>query len=169
MFMHLLKRYLGEAPDVSGRGHIFESHRGEVELLAFCLMPNHFHLYFYLDHNDHAITELIRKVAGTYTVYFNKKYKRVGHLFQGIYKAKQVDNDAYLHHISRYIHLNPRDYKGWAYSSYKYYAGELRADWLRPDKVLALFRDAGEYRNFVDDYEGYRDMLSELKQQLADL
>ncbi len=169
VFLNLLKRHLSENTQHDNRGIAYESYSGKIELLAFCLMPNHFHLLFYLEKDVASVPELMRKIAGTYTTYFNKKYQRVGHLFQGVYKASVIDRDNYLQHISRYIHLNPEDYKHWPFSSYPYYVGGAGADWLKTEKVLAIFDgQVKAYVEFIDDYQYQRRVLKEIKHQLAD-
>src|SRR5690349_16275253 len=104
VFLNLLKRYLDVEPIRDPKGREYSSLRGEVELLAYCLMPNHFHLLFYL-HEPDAITRLMRAVTGAYTIFYNKKYKRIGPLFQSRFKASHILDEAYLLHISRYIHM----------------------------------------------------------------
>lgn len=169
VFLSLINRHLGSQKQQDKQWRTYENYRDRVELLAYCLMPNHFHFLFYLSKDTTSITELIRKISGSYTNYFNKKYERVGHLFQGVYKAKSIDTDAYLDHISRYIHLNPNDYKEWKFSSYSSYVGEVIPDWLKPQKVLDLFgSDIEEYKKFVADYLGQKKILDDLKYQLAD-
>ena len=74
----------------------------ELDLTAFCLMPNHFHLLLFQKSAD-GITRLMRSIGTAYSMYFNKRYERSGTLFQGRYKAKAIDSDAYWQHISRYI------------------------------------------------------------------
>ncbi len=150
-FMSLLKRHLTRAKEASARGLEYHSFAGRVELLAFCLMPNHFHLLFYLNNDEKAISELMRRISGSYTMYFNKKYNRVGHLFQGVYKASKIDNDPYLLHITRYIHRNPQDYYTWQYSSLPYYISDWKADWVVPDKIYKLY-DWGTYESFLNDF-----------------
>lgn len=76
-----------------------------VNLLAFCMMPNHFHLLL-MQKVDKGITEFMRKLGTGYTNYFNKKYERSGHLFQGKFKAVLVDQENYFYHLPNYIHLN---------------------------------------------------------------
>jgi len=149
-FLGLLKRHLTRKKEVNSRGVEYESFGGRLELQAFCLMPNHFHLLFYINNDDKAITELMRRVSGTYTTYFNRKYDRVGRLFQGVYKASKVDNDPYLLHITRYIHRNPKDYYNWPYSSLSYYIQGWKADWVTPDRVYKLY-DWGTYESFLND------------------
>jgi len=99
-------------------------------------------------------------------MYFNKKYTRVGHLFQGRFKASRITTDEYLVHISRYIHLNPKDYLNWQYSSLPYYIRGWETEWVRPEKIYGLY-EWGSYEKFLEDYVGYRDTLSELKHELA--
>jgi len=79
-----------------------------VEIIAFVLMPNHYHLLLRQE-TDNGITEFMRKVGTGYTNYFNKKYQRVGALFQGIYKTAQVNKEHHLQYLPHYIHLNPLD------------------------------------------------------------
>lgn len=78
----------------------------EVTILAYCLMPNHVHLLLRQD-GDESIDRFIHRLHTAYTMYFNKKYERVGAVFQGKFKAKAIDTDEYLLHVSRYIHINP--------------------------------------------------------------
>lgn len=79
-----------------------------VEILAFCLMPNHFHLMVRQKHSN-GITEFMRKLGTGYTNYFNLKYKRVGSLFQGKFKAIHLNRQAHFLYLPFYIHLNPLD------------------------------------------------------------
>lgn len=114
----------------------------------------------------------MRSVATGYSVYFNKRYKRDGALFQGRYKAKSIDSEAYWQHISRYIHLNPLDigkeYKSYEYSSYRFHVGVAEAVWIKPQIITANFKDMKEYQKFHDDYIPYRNQLKEIKDMLAD-
>ena len=79
-----------------------------VELIAFCLMPDHYHLIV-RQKTDNGITEFMRKLGTGYTNYFNKKYQRVGHLFQGKYKSVRIVTESHFIHLPYYIHLNPLD------------------------------------------------------------
>lgn len=81
-----------------------------IELMVFCLMPNHFHLMVRQKVDD-GITEFMRKLGTGYTNYFNKKYERVGSLFQGKYKFVHLKTDAHFIHLPYYIHCNPLDLK----------------------------------------------------------
>ncbi len=152
VFLSLLKRHLTRTKEANIRGQEYESFGGRLELQAFCLMPNHFHLLFYLNNDVKAISELMRRLLGTYTLYFNRKYDRVGHLFQGVYKASHINDDSYLLHISRYIHRNPKDYYNWTYSSLPYYISDWKADWVVPDRIYKLY-EWGSYEAFLNDGE----------------
>ena len=81
-----------------------------VNILAFCLMPNHFHLMLQEIKKD-GIQKFMQKIGIAYTMYFNIKYERSGSLFQGTYKSAEVKKDAHLLHLPYYIHLNPLDLK----------------------------------------------------------
>lgn len=166
VFLSLLKRYLGQEPSRKPSGVLHPSFKDSIDLLAFCLMPNHFHLFIY-QHTEAAISELLRSISVSYVMYFNKKYRRTGPLFQQRYRAKRISDDAYLLHISRYIHLNPNDYKSWEWSSLPYYNQRMKADWLKPNRVLDLFKE-GEYSDFVDDYQETKFEIETIRHQLAD-
>lgn len=83
-----------------------------VEILAFTLMPNHFHLIL-RQKRDGGIVKFMQKLGTGYTMYFNKKYKRVGGLFQGRYKAVLLENDSHFIYLPFYVHANPlKIYRG---------------------------------------------------------
>lgn len=77
-----------------------------VAIFSYCLMPNHFH-FILKPEKDFGISRFISDITNSYTKYFNTRYKRIGHLFQGSFKAKEVSTEASLFQLSRYIHLNP--------------------------------------------------------------
>ncbi len=129
-----------------------------LTLLAFCLMPNHFHL---LIKQTDAITidHFMRSFGTRYTMYFNRKYRRVGGLFQGVYKAVQVVSNEQLLHLSRYIHRNPIDLasqgeslQNFSYSSYPKYLGITHTEWVHPEDILSTFPKSGKrgYKEFVE-------------------
>ena len=135
----------------------------KIDLLAFCLMPNHFHLLV-KQHTENAIEKFMRSLATRYSLYFNKKYDRVGSLFQGHYKASLITKEPYLLHLTRYIHLNPLEYNDEiknAYSSYADYLGLRNTTWIKPDTILAFFNNKtlpevnkiNSYKNFVEKYK----------------
>lgn len=157
VFLHYLKKYLDPAS-----GHSFA---GEVKLIAYCLMPNHFHLFVH-QLSKAGIIKFMRSLSTSYAMYFNKKYERSGTLFQGIYKATIIENEPYFLHLSRYIHLNPislgKAWKEYPYSSYKIYLGQIKNSWVDPSPVLEFFKTARKenkspskyfsYQSFIEDY-----------------
>jgi REP element-mobilizing transposase RayT len=108
------------------------------ELLAYCLMGNHYH--FVLHTRQANLSSLMRHVNGVYTQLFNRRHDKIGHLFQGRFKAILVDRDAYLLEVCRYVELNPvrakmvRKPEAWPWSSYRAHVGQAAApDWLDVD------------------------------------
>lgn len=77
-----------------------------VSIGAYCLMPNHFHILL-IQKEENGISKFLQKLSTAYVMYFNKKYKRTGSLFEGKFKSKHVTDDAYLKYLYSYIHLNP--------------------------------------------------------------
>ena len=140
-----------------------KSYYGKVDMLAYCLMPNHFH--FLIRQYDKTFLEgLMRSLMTRYSMYFNKKYDRVGSLFQGRYKAVLIENEEYLLHLSRYIHLNPIEYTKDltnAHSSYAEYLGIRNTSWIKMKEILSFFnqkvlpgfKKVNSYRDFVENYK----------------
>lgn len=168
VFLNLFKRYLSDKPEKDLKGREYAWLQKDIQLLAFCLMGNHYHLLVYQKERD-ALTRLMRAVNSSYGMYFNNKYKRKGPLFQSYCRASLIDNQAYLDHISRYIHLNPgkNKYKIWNGSSLPYYEGSLSAEWVNPKAILDMFPSKSAYLRFVADYEDMHDELDILKHELA--
>lgn len=77
-----------------------------VDIGAYCLMPNHFHLLV-REHSDGGLSMFMQKLMTAYTMYFNKRHERRGTLFEGSFRAQHVDEDGYLKYLFAYIHLNP--------------------------------------------------------------
>lgn len=165
VFLNLLKRYLDTQPTKDYKGREYDWLYNQLELLAFCLMPNHFHLFIY-QQEPTAMTRLLRGVCTSYSMYFNKRNGRIGPLFHGRFKASRIQRDEYLQHISRYMHLNPTNYKDWEFSSLPYYLGTKRAGWVRPERILDLF-NKDEYPEFVSDYSSHKRELDKIKYELA--
>ena len=131
-------------------------------------MDNHFHLLFYQEVPG-TLSALMKSIMVAYTTYFNRKYKRTGPLFESRFKAALIDHDSYLLHVSRYIHLNPRSWKLYPYSSLKLICKANEPEWLQTEKLLAQHDSRQAYFEFVADYEENKKVLDELKYQLADL
>lgn len=165
-FLNLLKRYLSKEQQFDNHGVPYPHLTNKVELLCFCLMPNHFHLLLY-QKEEKAMQTLMRGVMTSYSRYFNKKYDRSGGLFESRYKASHIGQDSYLDHISRYIHLNPKEWRTYKYSSLPFYLGQKKAEWLKQERILELFDNREGYATFVADYQDNKRMLDAIKHELA--
>lgn len=167
VFLGLLKKYLIGIQTSKADRHRVLRIDDKVQLVAYCLMPNHFHLLLHQTDRE-GVSKLMRKLSTGYAMYFNNRYNRVGALFQGKYKASRINADAYLQHITRYIHLNPDNYSRWPYSSYGNYIGARNQEWVQQHLVMDIFENQPSlYEEFVRDYVSTRDELQMLKWQLA--
>lgn len=124
---------------------------------GYCLMDNHYHVL--VETPEPNLVRGMRRLNGVYTQSFNRRHGRVGHVFQGRYKAILVDKENYLLELCRYIVLNPVRAKvvttagKWPWSSYRATAGETASPkWLAADQVVSFFsgRRSG-YRRFVTE------------------
>lgn len=143
---------------------------------AYCLMDNHYHLL--IETNSPTLSKGMKFLNGTYTQYYNRQHKRVGHVFQGRFKAILVQKDAYLLELARYIALNPvrahmvRNAKDWPWSSYRATAGYEESEvCLTTDWVLAGFAKSKNvaqqrYRDFVQQGKGQPSPWQKLKNQI---
>ncbi|MFY9493303.1 MAG: transposase [Minisyncoccia bacterium] len=77
-----------------------------VDILAWCLMPNHYH-FILSQKTEKGISKFMHRLGTGYTMYLNRKYEGSGHVFQGTFRAKLIDNNEYFQHLTRYIHINP--------------------------------------------------------------
>jgi putative transposase len=145
-------------------------------LHAYCLMTNHYHLL--IETPDGNLSRGMRQLNGVYTQYFNRRHRKVGHLFQGRYKAVLVQKDAYLLELSRYVVLNPVRARmvelpqEWFWSSYRAALGlEESPPWLETDWLLAQFGQRREealpaYVAFVAAGVQAKSPLEEVRHQL---
>lgn len=134
----------------------------EITLLAYCLMPNHFH-FFVKQKSKNAIDKFMNSLATRYTMYFNRKYKRVGSLYQDVYKAVLITTEEQFLHLSRYIHKQALNLPNQP-CSYPEYVGQRKTPWIQPAEILAYFSKKNpslSYKNFVKEYEN-PEMLSNL-------
>lgn len=166
-FVSLFARYLSKKQTISRFGEPYPNFRGQVTLLAYCLMGNHFHLMVH-QADQGSLAGLMKSIMTSYSRHFNNRYKRTGSLFENRYKASLITSDEYLQHISRYIHLNPRSWKRYPNSSIRYYRDGAEPDWINTTPVLTQFDDREEYLSFVTEYKSRRDELEEIKHELAD-
>ncbi len=122
---------------------------------AYCLMPNHLHLL--IQTKEANLSNFMKRLLGVYTMRFNRKHKRHGHLFQGRYKAILIDQDSYFLQLSRYIHLNPVKAKmvrlpqDYPWSSIKFFGKSNGPSFLQKDFTLKSFNSAKDYHAFVNE------------------
>lgn len=141
-----------------------------VEIIAYCFMPNHFHLLL-KQRLDGGISLFMKKITDSYTRYYNTKNKRVGPVFQGAFKAIHVSSEEQLLHLSRYIHINPlvsavvreSEFMTYPWSSLHDYAGGIPSSFVSTEPVLQHFRSPQEYIQFVVDRIEYGIRLEEIK------
>ena len=140
-------------------------------------MPNHFHLLL-KQSKKMGIDNFMESLGTRYTMYFNKKYKRVGALCQAVYKAVLVDNDEQLLYLSSYIHQNPLSksyhkkqnilpYLLNQPTSLPEYLGKRQTEWLNPKPILEFFSNENpnlNYENFIAQNNDF----SPIKSQLID-
>lgn len=127
----------------------------QVSVLCYCLMSNHYHLLVQQT-TPEPVSKFVYRLNLAYAMYFNKRYERVGPLFQGRFKAKNIDKDEYLTHLSRYIHLNPLaddslNVENYRWSSLKYYLEDKKDGLINTDVILSFFGNDPntEYLKFI--------------------
>ena len=157
-------------------GERLEAH--EIRLYAYCLMPNHVHLLVEQG-GEYPLSRYMHRLQTAYTQYFNRRHKKIGHLFQGRYKAIVVDKDSYLLELVRYIQLNPLRAKleqkmgEYPWTSHGQYLGREKGPLAKVEvgEVLALFGKGQKaaikgYLRFVKEGvgEGHREDLYDVRQ-----
>jgi len=168
-FLGYLRVYLtdpnlpGDSRKTRPRSKSIKNNTGNITLLAYCLMANHFHLFVHQDQID-GINHFMRSLMSEYVRYFNKKYDRVGSLFQGPYKAVKIKSEEQWVYLTKYIHRNPlslptfRETPGrlnqYTYSSYPNYLGHFQQAWVNTTDILTHFSlNYLRYQKFVEDQE----------------
>jgi len=115
-------------------------------------MPNHFHLLLRQDSDD-PIYKFMHALHTSYSIYFNKKYNKVGHMFQGRFKQKEIDKDEYLSKVTSYIHFNPikdglvEELNNYKWSSYPDFIG-IREGTLCDKDVILSKETPEEYKKY---------------------
>lgn len=146
-----------------------------VEIVAFVLMPNHFH-FLLKQSQDNGISKFASQFTNSYTRYFNTLNERVGSLFQGVFKSVHVETDEQLIHLSRYIHINPvvsnvvreDDFLLYPWSSLPDYMVDHVSTQISTGFVLAHFKNPQEYKRFVFDQIAYGRELEKIKHLILD-
>jgi putative transposase len=151
------------------------NHRYNWICHAYCLMGNHYHLL--IETPDGNLSIGMRQLNGVYTQLFNRQHRRIGHLFQGRYKAILIQKETHLLEVCRYVVLNPvragmvKRPEDWQWSSYRGTAGKgkphpsLTADWILGQLSGKRAKAEKEYRQFVQEGMGKTSLWAEVKGQ----
>lgn len=180
-FLSFLKIYLtlqGESLQTAPSRKL-KNYFGEIDLLCYCLMPNHFHLLV-KQNSERGIDHFLRSLSTKYVRYFNSRYHRIGPLFQGPYKAVKVRTEYQFIYLSKYIHRNPtslppykespRRLREYPYSSYGNYLKNFTQTWVQPAPILSYFSQIHaqlSYESFVE--EELLDDITPILDQTLDL
>jgi putative transposase len=142
-----------------------------VEIVAYCVMPSHFHLIL-KQVGDDGISKYMGKVLNSYSKYFNIKHRRSGPLWSGRFKNILVESDEQLLHVTRYLHLNPTSAGlvanpfDWPWSSLVEYMGESHSNICNFDTIIDMPPKLS--KKFVLDHKGYQRDFSIIKSHLID-
>lgn len=167
MFCHVVNRGVDREPIflrpadyeffLRGTSRFFPSQ--SITVIAFCLMPNHFHLLLQLE--EDVLSRVMQRLSMSFSLAMNLRRRRSGPLFTGRFRSIAVRSDEQLAHVTAYIHLNPVaaglaiSPEGWPYSSYKAYLGRRSGLKVDPSPVLDLFGRgrvaASAYQRYVED------------------
>jgi putative transposase len=143
-----------------------------VEIICYCLNPNHYHLIL-KQLKEKGIEKFMHKLSTGYTNYFNKKYSRFGSLFQGPFKSIHIDSNEYLLHLSVYVNANHAIHnyseKDWPYSGYLDYAGKREGKLSSKVTILERFdNDPLEYEKFMQNNINYFREKKELEKYVLE-
>lgn len=147
-----------------------QSNPKSIDVYAYSLMPNHFHLLIRQNFNE-GISKFLANISNSFSKYFNTKHDRVGPLLQGTFKAVLIETEEQLLHVSRYIHINPVSsliiaiemLDAYPWSSLPTYLGKNSSTLSTTDPVLSHFSTTQAYRTFVYDQIAYAQTLEKMK------
>lgn len=135
---------------ILGVGHLRE--KKLVEIICYCLNPNHFH-FILKQVAENGISEFMKRIGGGYTNYFNCRYKRSGVLFQGKFKSAHIKTNAHLLYLSAYVNKNYNIHGYgdgiWEFSSFPDYLRERRNDLCDKSVILDKFKNSKDYADFA--------------------
>ncbi|MEK7525066.1 MAG: transposase [Patescibacteria group bacterium] len=154
---------------------ILRAQKPLVKILAYCLMPNHFHLLLRQE-EDAGISKYLSDLQNSYTRYFNTINERTGPLFMRQFKAVRIENENQLTHVSRYVHLNPytgsvvkslEEIEKYPWSSFGSYL-DGNDQIVTSNSVLDIFRNGNQYKKFVLDNADYQRKLKDIEHLLLE-
>ncbi len=142
-----------EKEDAEQQLHL-KNYSEQVELLCYALLPNHFHLL--IKQHANVINHFMNSLGTRYGMFFNRKHKRNGVLFEDVYKAVLVETDEQLIHLSRYIHLNPKRWFEKTRSnvdillpcSLPEYLSIRQTEWIKTHHILGYFSKTNQYKSY---------------------
>lgn len=157
------------------KSKIVDSNSKLVQIVAYVLMPNHWH-FLLKQIADDGISHFIGQFCNSYTRYYNTKHSRVGHVFQGAFKSVHIESQEQLIHLSRYIHLNPYSASLVQKIGLIDYPWSSLPDYLKGQSnivdmssILSIFKSTEKYRGFVFDHADYARELERVKHLTIDI
>jgi len=150
---------------------LVSNHDKQIDLLTYCLMPNHFH-FLIKGINKNGIAAFMRNFQDSYAKYLNTKKKRHGALFQSMFKAVRIETDEQLTHVCRYNHLNPytsfvvnskEDLEKYPWSSFPEYLGITNTGIVNKELINSYYSSIAEFKDYTDNEVEYRRMLKEFE------
>ncbi len=179
---HHLDRFDTEHPELNKK-----SAHPLVDVLCFCLMPNHYHLLL-LQREENGISKYLHKLQMGYSKYFNMLYERSGNLFQGAYKVVEVNKDSQFKYVPLYIHMNPLDLieNGWKekgirnvkrgleflekyrWSSLKDYISDSPAPYLET-KIISSLYSSEDWKEEIRDFLTSSNVRHRVSDAVADI
>lgn len=160
-------------PWANSRLNLGEQGEGLIQIVAYCLNPNHYHLILKQVADD-GVVKFMQKLGTAYTMYFNKKHDRTGALFQGRFKSIHVNSNESLLYLSAYVNGNHFVHgygeMEWKYSSMLDYLGKRNGGIIQKDDnmVFDQFKNGREYMEFAKNYIGYMKDKKETKKYLLE-
>lgn len=151
--------------------NLIKSGERQVEILAFCLMPNHIH-FLIKEIRNNGISTFMSNFQNSYAKYFNLRKNRSGSLFQTMFKAVRIETDEQLIHVTRYIHLNPitayilkniKDLITYPWSSFSIYAEESISNVVNIKTILSYFPSTAKFIEFTKNQIAYQRELAKIK------
>lgn len=152
-----------------------DNHKPIVDILVYCLMPNHFHILL-RQLVDKGITSFMKNTQTSYALYFNTKHKQEGHLFKSAFNAIRIENDNILLHIARYIHLNPvsaylielGELENYQWSSFPDYLNPQKKGFVNTSQISSHFSSVDKYKEFVYNQADYQKTLQFIKNSTSE-
>lgn len=143
----------------------------QANILSFAIMSNHYH-FLIQQTEDEGVKYLISKIQNGYAKYYNTRYERSGAVFQSPFKARWIEDEQQLFHVSRYIHLNPLtsyilkesyELDHYKYTSYPDYISDNSRKFVSNEMILSSFKNQNNYKDFCLDNADYQRTLKEIK------